>query len=88
MTCDKGGVSPLNLFFSGMIALGLIAGNAAPAAAASAKKDARKSMTAAQKADLRKKGLEWCKKNFIRGSMHIVRIEILSNGSVRCWVKG
>lgn len=88
MARDKSATTAPRFFFSGVVALGLIAGSAAPVDAASAKKDARKVMTSAQKADLRKKGLDWCRKNFVRGSRHIVRIEVLSNGNVRCWIKG
>jgi hypothetical protein len=88
MTCDKGGASPIKFFLLGMIAVGLIVGNAESTAAASTKKNVRKAMTAAQKVDLRKKGYEWCRKNFIRASAHILRVEILSDGRVRCWYRG
>ena len=77
-------VLPLRTIFSSLIALGLVVGNIGMAAA----KDVRKTMTAAQKSELRKKALEWCKKNYIQGGAFIVRVEILSDGRVRCWVKG
>ncbi len=84
MTHVKHGVLPLKVIFSSLIALGLVTGNIGFAAA----KDVRKTMTAAQKSELRKKALEWCKKNYIQGGAFIVRVEILSDGRVRCWVKG
>lgn len=76
------------LFFSGFIAFGLVIGNADLAAVASTKKDVRKTMREKRKAELRKWGREWCKKKHIRGSAHILRIEVLSDGRVRCWYKG
>ncbi len=75
---------PLRTIFLSLIALGLLIGNMELAAA----KDVRKTMTAAQKSQLRKKALEWCRKNYIQGGAFIVRVEIMSDGRARCWVKG
>ena len=72
MIKDQHGGWPIKLFFSGMIAFGLMLGNADLAAGASTKKDVRKTMSAKQKSDLRKWGLEWCRKNYIRGNAHII----------------
>jgi hypothetical protein len=88
MSRNQYGSRPAKLFFSGLIACGLMIGNADLAAAASTKKDVRKTMSEKRKAELRKWGREWCIKNYIRGSTHILRVEILSDGRVRCWYKG
>jgi hypothetical protein len=79
---------PAKLFFSGMIACGLMLGDAGLATAASAKKDARKTISEKRKAELRKLGREWCTKNYVRGSSYIVRVQVLSDGRVRCWIRG
>jgi hypothetical protein len=51
-------------------------------------KDARSKMTPAQKKELRKRGREWCMKNHIKGNMQFERIEIMSDGRIRCWMRG
>ncbi len=83
---DNHSALPLKIIFSGLIALGLVVGNTGFATVATAK-SAKKTMTGAQKAELRKKGREWCKKNFIQGGAYIVRVEIMNDGRVRCWYK-
>jgi hypothetical protein len=58
-------------------------------AAKAAKKDRRSQMTAEQKKDLRKRAREWCIKNYAKGNAAVIdRIDILSDGSVRCWYRG
>lgn len=77
--------SPLKAIVAGLIASAFVFGSMdAPNPEA---KSVRKALTEAQKADLRKKGREWCMKNYIRGGAFIVRIEIMSDGRVRCWFK-
>jgi hypothetical protein len=57
------------------------------AEAAKAKKGSNKrdQMSAEQKKELRRKGREWCIKNHAKGNSTIERIEIMENGSIRCW---
>jgi hypothetical protein len=50
-------------------------------------KSAKKTLTAAQKTELRKKGREWCEKNHIRGAAFIVRVEVRNDGKVICYLK-
>jgi hypothetical protein len=58
-------------------------------AAKAAKKDKRSMMTDAQKKELRRRGREWCLKNHAKGSAATIdRIEILTDGSIRCWYFG
>jgi hypothetical protein len=55
---------------------------------AASKPDKRSKMTDAQKKELRKRGREWCRKNHAKGNAEIISIDILSNGSIRCWFRG
>jgi hypothetical protein len=56
--------------------------------AATANKDARAKMTEQQKTAARDRGRAWCKKNYAgSGGAYVVRVEILSDGRVRCWFK-
>ena len=59
------------------------------AGAAAAKKNVRAGLTEKQKTELRDRARAWCKKNYAKGgTVYIVRVEILSDGRVRCWTKG
>jgi len=60
----------------------------AGAASKTKTKDVRSQMTPAQKADIRKKAFEWCRKKYAGGGAYVFRVEILSDGRVRCWYKG
>jgi hypothetical protein len=62
--------------------------DAALAAKKKPKKDVRSGMTEAQKKQLRKAGREWCLKQHAKGTVYIERIEIMSNGGIRCWLRG
>jgi hypothetical protein len=44
-------------------------------------------MTEEQKKELRRRGLEWCRKNLVHGGGWVVRVEITRDGGVRCWYK-
>jgi hypothetical protein len=57
------------------------------AAAKVVKKDRRSTMTDAQKQDLRRRGREWCLKNHAKGNSQILSIDILTDGSIRCWFR-
>lgn len=71
---------------AGIIASAFIFGSVgAPVADA---KSVKKTLTSAQKADLRKKGREWCLKNHIQGGATIVRIQVKNDGRVICYFKG
>jgi Ni/Co efflux regulator RcnB len=57
-------------------------------AAAKKKKDVRSGMSEEQKAKIRKRAWDWCKKNYVgHGQGQVVRVEILSDGRVRCWYR-
>ena len=56
-------------------------------AAAKVKKDRRSAMTDAQKTELRRRGREWCLKNYAKGNGEILSIDILTDGSIRCWFR-
>jgi hypothetical protein len=64
-----------------------VAGFGAGADAASKKPDVRSTMTEEQKKELRRRGLEWCRKNLVHGGGWVVRVEITRDGGVRCWYK-
>jgi hypothetical protein len=51
-------------------------------------KNKRDMMTAAQKADLRKRAWDYCKKHLEHGATRVTRVEILTTGAVRCWYQG
>jgi hypothetical protein len=76
------------VIFAAVAAIALpvsVASEAAP----KPKKDKRSQMTAEQKKDLRRRAREWCIKNYARGNAaEIVRIDIQSDGRVRCWYRG
>jgi hypothetical protein len=58
-------------------------------AASKPKKDKRSQMTEEQKKELRRRAREWCIKNYAKGNAaEIVRIDIQSDGRVRCWYRG
>lgn len=63
---------------------------AGDAAAAAAKKTVRDSLSEKQKADMRKRAWEWCRKRYTAGggAAQVMRVEILSDGRVRCWYRG
>jgi len=86
-TLDEGRrVLPIKAILAGVIASAFIFGSmGAPLADA---KTVKKTLTAAQKADLRKKGREWCMKNHIQGGAFIVRVEVKNDGRVICYFKG
>ena len=86
-TLDEGSrVLPTKAILAGVIASALIFGSmGAPVADA---KTVKKTLTAAQKSDLRKKGREWCMKNYIQGGAFIVRVEVKNDGRVICYFKG
>ena len=54
----------------------------------SALSDKRSKLTDAQKKELRKRGKDWCLKNKIKGTATFSRVEIMSDGRVRCWWRG
>lgn len=59
-----------------------------PVDAASKTTDVRSKLTEAQKAEIRKRAREYCKKRYGGGGVVIERVEILSDGRVRCWYRG
>jgi hypothetical protein len=85
-TLDEGRrVQPPKAILAGVIASAFIFGSmGAPVADA---KTVKKTLTAAQKADLRKKGREWCMKNYVQGGTFIVRVEVRNDGRVVCSLK-
>ena len=75
--------------FAPLIAVGLVTGLAVSADAAAKKKEARANLTQEQKAEIRAKARAYCVKTYASGgAAQVVRVEILSNGSVRCWIRG
>jgi hypothetical protein len=62
--------------------------DAAVAAKKTVKKDKRAQMTEEQKKQARKSAREWCMKYHAKGNAYIERVEILSDGRVRCWIRG
>ena len=55
--------------------------------AATANKDTRSKMTDKQKSDLREKAWAWCRAHYAGGGAYVFRVDILSNGQARCWMK-
>ncbi len=70
------------------LALAIFAGSTLALPNASKAGIKRSQMTAAQKKELRRRGREWCMKNHIKGPSTFDRIEIMSDGRVRCWWRG
>jgi hypothetical protein len=52
---------------------------------AASTKRTKVNMTKTQKSELRRRAYEWCRKQIVHGD--VLRVEILSDGSVRCWYK-
>ena len=69
-----------------LLSAGLLSG-AQVAYAATASKDTRSKMTDKQKSDLREKAWAWCRAHYAGGGAYVFRVEILSNGQARCWMK-
>ncbi len=77
------------LKFHALIVASCFAVTIGTADAAQKKKDVRSGMTEKQKAELRAKAREWCKKQIVgKSGGRVVRVEILSNGSARCYYGG
>ncbi|MGQ0484831.1 MAG: hypothetical protein ACT4SY_05700 [Hyphomicrobiales bacterium] len=74
-------------WFAPVIVAGLVTGLAVSADAA-AKKDVRANLTQQQKAEIRAKARAYCVKRYASGAAEVVRVEILSDGRVRCWIRG
>ena len=75
--------------FAPLIAASLIAGVTVSVDAAAKNKDARASLTQEQKAAIRARARAQCAKKYALGNMaDVIRVEILSDGSVRCWYRG
>jgi hypothetical protein len=74
-------------FLSILLISGLAMGVTSESFAAS-KPDRRSKMTEAQKKDLRKRGREWCRKNHAKGNAEIISVDIMTDGSIRCWYRG
>jgi hypothetical protein len=72
--------------FSSAMALCFVASSQVVAPGANAK-NAKPALSAAKKAEMRKRGFEWCRKKYISGGAYIVRVEIMNDGRVRCWFK-
>ena len=68
------------------MALGLIF--ALPLTVDALAEDKRSKMTPAQKKELRKRAREYCLKHYVKGAGYLERVEILSSGQVRCWIRG
>lgn len=79
-------IRPFKALLAGVVASAFITGSMGDAAVEA--KSAKKTLTAAQKAELRKKGREWCAKNHIHGGAFIVRVEVKNDGRVICYTKG
>lgn len=70
------------------VAAGVMAGFAADADAAPKKKKTNSGLSEAEKAELRKKYRPICMKRYAQGgSAVILKVEVLSDGSVYCWYK-
>ena len=54
-------------------------------AASKSKKDVRSTMTEEQKRELRKRGREWCERRYGKHA-NIISVQILSDGTVRCFI--
>ena len=75
--------------FATLIAASLVAGLAVAADAAAKNKDTRANVTQEQKAAIRARTRAQCAKKYALGNMaDVVRVEILSDGRVRCWYRG
>jgi hypothetical protein len=48
----------------------------------------RDRMSDAQKKELRRRAMDWCKKKFRDGANSIERVQIQSNGKVICYIRG
>jgi len=73
--------------FAALLAASLMSGLAISADAAG-KKDVRSTLTREQKAQIRAKAKAYCAKKYTRGSIaDVIRVEILSDGRVRCWYR-
>ncbi len=76
----------MNSVLKVFLAFGLLAACAVSAEAA--KKSARDRLSEAQKKEIRKRAYEWCRKTYLKGGGgHIMRVEIMNDGRVRCWYK-
>lgn len=74
--------------FAPLVAASLVTGLAASADAA-AKKNTRENLTQEQKAEIRAKARAYCVKTYTSGGVgQVARVEILSDGRVRCWIRG
>ena len=79
---------PLKVIFAGLIASAFISGSVGPPVAdAKSVKTVKKALTEAQKADLRKRGREWCMKKHIHSGTSIAKVEVRSDGRVICYVR-
>ncbi len=75
--------------FAPLIAASFVAGLAVSADAAAKNKDTRANLTQEQKAAIRARARAQCAKKYALGNMaDVIRVEILSDGSVRCWYRG
>ena len=72
-----------------LIAAGLLAALATDAGAASKKKKATSGLSAAERAELRKKYMPICREQYgHKGSVQVLKVQVLSNGNVLCWYRG
>jgi len=72
-----------------LVAMALLTGLAADVGAATEKKKATPGLTAAEKAELRKKYMPICREQYgHKGSVQVLRVQVLSNGNVLCWYRG
>jgi hypothetical protein len=56
---------------------------------AASKKNTREGMSAEQKTDLRKRAYAYCKKKYVGGGQgYVEHVMILSDGRVRCRIRG
>jgi hypothetical protein len=79
---------PLKVIFAGLVASAFIFGSVGPPVAdAKTVKTVKKSLTEAQKAELRKRGREWCMKKHIHSGTSIAKVEVRSDGRVICYVR-
>ncbi len=66
----------------------LMMADLALAASKNSNANVRDRMSDAQKKEIRRKAMEWCKKKYRDGSNQVERIQIQSNGKVICYIRG
>ncbi len=71
-----------------LMAAGLLTGLSAEAGAAPKKKAAKPGLSAAEKAEFRKKYMPICIKQYAQGGNGVImKVEVLSDGTVYCWYR-